>query len=149
MLIDAAVGGEKGSKRESFTNIYFWVGMIIGVIMSFRWWLALFVRGWTAEGLYYNFTPLGFLPYTPLVFSIDPFYIGSMLLVLTNILQSHILFFIIFYWIIPPVAVFAGVVDKQPAGWEWTSTWWSWIRTSVGPTSHNIFSKERKFCFVA
>ncbi len=136
MLVDAAVGaGKEETKRRGFLNVYFWIGIVAGIAMSGSWWLSIFVPGFAPKPLAYDFTPLGFLPWAPIVFSVDPFYIGSMLLIPVGILESHILFFLIFYWIIPPAAAWAGIVDKQPATWTWASTWWGWVRTSVGPTS--------------
>jgi len=113
-IIEAATNPEARSR----TGKWLLLGFILGIVTTASIWIEPVFPGLgiTSQNLYIDLTPLALLPWVPLFFSFDTFYIAVGYFIPTEILLSTIIFYIVLFIIIPPIATAAGIFGPFPAG---------------------------------
>ncbi len=114
----------EGKYSKIIGNKMLYFGLLVGVLLNFPTWVGVLWPG-LLPGDYlwaftYDATPLA-LPgfnYTPMAFIISGFAVGVALLIPVGILQSYLVAWAIFLWIIPQILVAAGVMSPMPTGWS-------------------------------
>jgi len=123
-IIEAATNPEAKSRMGKWLLL----GIILGVITTASIWVEPVFPGLgiKSQNLYIDLTPLALLPWVPLYFSFDTFYIAVGYFMPTDILLSTIIFYIVLFIIIPPIATAAGIFGPFPAGlngWAGAQFW--------------------------
>ena len=109
------------------------IGIILGIVAtSYLWIEPLFPGlGIRSQNAYIDLTPLALLPWVPLYFNFNVFYIAAGYFIPTRILLSAIIFYVILFMIVPIIATYAGIFPPFPTG----------IRGGVGFTlCHNLLN---------
>lgn len=107
-------------ESKKHTSKWLVLGFLLGIITTASIWIEPLFPGLgiTSQNLYIDLTPLALLPWVPLYFSFDTFYIAVGYFMPTTILLSTIIFYIILFIIIPPIATAQGIFGSFPAGIE-------------------------------
>ena len=111
-IMEIATSPELGRRR------WFLVGVALGVVSTASIWVGELFPGLgiPSQIPYIDLTPLALLPWVPLYFDFSPFYIAAGYLVPSDILLSAVVFYVILFIIIPPIATSMGVFGPFPAG---------------------------------
>jgi len=115
-IIETATNPEARSRMGKWLLL----GFILGVVTTASIWIEPVFPGLgiASQSLYIDLTPLALLPWVPLFFSFDTFYIAVGYFMPTSILLSTIIFYIILFIIVPPIATAQGIFGPFPAGIE-------------------------------
>jgi len=104
-------------------NKWFWIGFLISFVINFPLlWAFLGPRllnipfTWTYWAPVWDFTPLGLLPWVPLVLDLSPHLIGFSYMLSIDVLITGILFVFIMWWILPQVFLAMGKLPAFPSG---------------------------------
>ena len=113
-IIETATNPEARSRMGKWLLL----GFILGVVTTASIWIEPVFPGLgiASQSLYIDLTPLALLPWVPLFFSFDTFYIAVGYFMPTSILLSTIIFYIILFIIVPPIATAQGIFGPFPAG---------------------------------
>jgi hypothetical protein len=98
-------------------NKLFWASFLIGFFgMAGLWLHYVYPPFTTVTRTFVDLTPLAIIPWSALVFSIEPWAIGLALLLPVDVLASSIIWGIILVIIVPVIAVAAGWWPPFPTG---------------------------------
>ena len=103
------------------------LGFAVGLISTVGFWLepVLPWLGIESFSLQIDLTPLALLPWVPLLLNFNTMYVAMGYLVPTDILLSIIVFFVVMYIFIPPIATASGIFPPFEAGMN-AGDVWSW-----------------------
>ena len=92
-------------------------GVILGVVTTASMWIGELLPGLGIPSQIpcIDLTPLALLPWVPLYFDFSPFYVAAGYFVPSDILLSAVVFYIILFVIIPPIATSTGIFGPFPA----------------------------------
>jgi len=149
-LINMAYERDEKRVPRILTNMFLWSGVVVGFFAIFPYWAPVLLPGLgltapanAGYGFGYDLTPLALVPWVPLNFNFEPFWIGALFLVPTTTLFSYIITTLITRFIWPPLMVALGIWDAMspgnyafgvqygamwrgwtgPLGRVWTHTW--------------------------
>lgn len=136
-LIDSTAS--QGSAPSAWPSLYknrlFWISFLIGFFgMAGLWLHYIYPPFTTVTRTFVDLTPLAILPWSALVFSLEPWAIGLALLLPVDALASSIIWGIILVIILPVIAVATGWWPPFPTGnYANTLAWQGFLMPGASP----------------